>query len=281
MKITKIGKRNREYFEEMLRGLPLENGTALGIIEDDKAVGCGLVNSDEASIEISYIFIDPSYRRKGLAKAFVEEMKSLAAENDKDALVAFPNADKETEAFLSACGFVFVQDTQLYGFKTKDFYESNRMRWMLKKGAKKKSVHLDKLDPRMRKRLILYCRKYSFDKVLLDKQMYDRNISFVSIDGEDITAVLLAKRNGAGEAYITMLANFRRTYSGIVSVLANFTAVLYKEGKVEDVYFLDRSGIAVKLLKKILPSKSRIAKKGACSTAILSVNRAQIPSEVK
>ncbi len=269
MKITRIGKNNQQYFEKMLKGLPLGSGTALGIIEDGMAVGCALVNSNPVSIEVSYIFIDPGYRRKGLGKAFVEEMRSLALSSKKEALISYTASDKETLAFLEACGFKCEQDTVLYSFKAKDFFESPRMLWILKRGVKRKSIHLNALDSQLKNRLIKHCRRYSFDEILLDKIMYDEDISYVCIENNDISAVILAKRYGQDEVYIMLLANFRKTLSGIMSVMASFTAGLYKSENYGNIRFLDRSGKARILVKKLLPSGSKIQKEGSCNTAVL------------
>ena len=281
MKITRIGKNNRVHFEKMLEGLPLNAGTVLGIIEDERAVGYALVNSDDASIEISQIFIEPAYRRKGLARSFVEEMKSLALDTDKDALTAYVPPDKDSEAFFKACGFLLMDDTRRYSFKAMDFYKSGRMDDMLDKCSERECVHPDELSPRMRKRLLEYCVKYSFDPVLLDKEMYDDDISFVCVDGDDISALLLSKRSGNKEAYITLIANFRRTYTGIISVLAGFAAFLYKDGRIKDICFMDVNGEALKLLKKFLPPESRVADMDSLSMAVMTVREASIPVEVQ
>ena len=273
MKITRIGIHNQNYFEDMLKGLPLDSRTVLGIIEDDTAVGCAMVNSNSSSIEVSYIFIDPAYRRKGLGKAFVDEMRSVALSSNKEALVAYTASDDETVAFLKACGFTCDQNTDLYSFKAKDFFESPRMMWILKRGVKRKSFHISRLDGQLKNRLIKHCRRYSFDDILLDKVMYDEDLSYVCVEDNDISAVILAKRYGKGEVYITLLANFRKTLSGIMSVMASFTAGLYKSEDYSDIFFLDRSGKAHMLVKKLLPPKSRIPQKGSCNTAVLILEK--------
>ena len=281
MKITRIGNSNRQYFEEMLRGLPLDSGTVLGIMEDGMAVGCALVNSSPMSIEVSYIFIYPGFRRRGLGKAFVEEMRSLAVEKKKEALISYTASDKETLAFLEACGFKCEQNTELYSFKAQDFFESPRMLWILKRGVKRKSLHVKDLDNQLKNRLVRHCRRYSFDDILLDKVMYDEDISYVCVENNDISAVILAKRYGQKEVYITLLANFRKTLSGIMSVMAAFTAGLYKSEDYSDICFLDRSGDARLLVKKLLPPKSRITKKGSCNTAVLKTEQGVLKKNFK
>ena len=91
MELTSISKENLEYFMPFTGGPLAPDESALGLIDEDAAIGALVLSEKEAVCTIESIFVAPEYRRKGggtllldAVKVCGEDMESLQKEDLKE-----------------------------------------------------------------------------------------------------------------------------------------------------------------------------------------------------
>ena len=119
MEIDLLTPLELEKFEHLfppylLSELPADE-ILLGCVNEDPldAAGILMAHPAEAELFVDWIYVDPSYRRKGAGKAMLNVLLDTAAESDAvDAVtLVFSEEQEDLDSFLAACGFaVFMRE---------------------------------------------------------------------------------------------------------------------------------------------------------------------------
>ena len=152
MTLTAIGEENYRAFSSLLLGADLlKDKMYIGAIEDEKAVGAGVFSSDGNTLVIDSIFVASGYRRRGIAKAMMNEMVSAAGKAGADGLWVSYVDEETATAFLKAYGLCVSEDFPFYRVPLQYMTEQGQAMSMFEKvkekpGDKKRALTFDKLS---------------------------------------------------------------------------------------------------------------------------------------
>ena len=272
MEITRIGKTNKEYFKNMLPASYNQSQVALGIIEDDTAVGCGIFSLKAGAAELEYIFIEPEYRRKGLAKIFFKDAAETLKENGIFTIIAFIHNDKVLYSYLKSCGFICKPALSEYSFMIWDVVNSKQVKRLFETRNKVNVCPLNKIDKVKKTLLVKYSKNKGADESLFDPEQYDEKLSYAAFVNGEPVCLLLAKQTGKHDVYISFLVSFKKNHKCLLSVIAYFfRAALFSTGKNGKVYFLDGGTRAVPLVDHLLKGKKKTKDCGCGYFAVLDM----------
>ncbi|MCR4654904.1 MAG: GNAT family N-acetyltransferase [Lachnospiraceae bacterium] len=128
MQLTRITKENERNF------LPLFPVSAL--IASDKLIRLGILNDEgeiagalsawiyDGFIDILSLYILPSFRRQGYARALVDTLADIAKRNGYEALTGEFLRDTTSAVFSGACGFELFEDRTQYYFTLGEYLRS-------------------------------------------------------------------------------------------------------------------------------------------------------------
>ena len=110
MEITSIGNENFEYFEPYTFGPLSPEQSALGLIEEEEAVGAVVVSENEGVCTIDSLFVDPEHQRKGggresgnLKETPFRVCKFLEPSGKKGFESSFREPEREAEGRTAEC----------------------------------------------------------------------------------------------------------------------------------------------------------------------------------
>jgi N-acetylglutamate synthase-like GNAT family acetyltransferase len=263
MEITIIGNNNKEYFEDMLPESYAGGKAAFGIIEDEKAVGCGIFSMINGAAELEYVFVEPEYRRKGLGKRFIAEIAGTVKESGTDLMISFIHGNEELRAFLESCGFICRPAIEEYSFGIAEMLKQKSVRRILKKSEKTEVSSFLSLSTMEIREIRDRLRKTGADSVLLEEGQYDRKLSFATFTKRRPVCVLLAKKVKADEVYLSVFVNYEEDYHYMLTVLSYFLrAALINTGENGKVVFLDGGTRALPLINYLLPAGKKAGSRG-------------------
>ena len=125
MKFSGIGEQNYKAFSALLPGVGLsQDKLYIGAIEDNTAVGAGEFSSDGGLLVLDSIFVVDDYRRRGIARAMLNEITSIAKSAGAGGVWADYPDDEVLGSFLEACGFLTMEDCSFYQVSIRDILES-------------------------------------------------------------------------------------------------------------------------------------------------------------
>ena len=105
MEVTCIAKENAQFFEPYMIA-PLSPGkSALGLMEENAAIGALVVSQEEMTCRIESVAVDPGYRRKGGGTLLIRALKETASALGVRDFLIFFEEDETAHAFLTKQSF--------------------------------------------------------------------------------------------------------------------------------------------------------------------------------
>ena len=132
MEITRITPNNAEAFEDLIPQelAERENLLRFGAVSDDKEAIAAMILevTDEESVDILWLYTEPSYREQGAATELLETIFPFLKEMGITSVQAsFTEDDDDIELFLSDRGFLIAVDNDTYSVPVNDIIYSARM----------------------------------------------------------------------------------------------------------------------------------------------------------
>lgn len=124
--LTGIGSENVAYFKHLMdTESAIDDQVAVGAVWDNATVGMALFSTEDSTLFLDYIYVDPAYRKKGVASDILKGMqKEVAPMGCHRMEVYYESSSDELDAFFNAMGFATVVDEKTYKIPASDFLAS-------------------------------------------------------------------------------------------------------------------------------------------------------------
>lgn len=188
--LTGIGSENVAYFKHLMdTESAIDDQVAVGAVWDNATVGMALFSTEDSTLFLDYIYVDPAYRKKGVASDILKGMqKEVAPMGCHRMEVYYESSSDELDAFFNAMGFATVVDEKTYKIPASDFLASDFFQKIKDKKASNSVVSMDKLNDRQKKLLYNELVRTGFDVEALSEGRYDPTRSFVVYDKDGVEA---------------------------------------------------------------------------------------------
>ncbi len=171
----------------------------IGAYIGEEPAGTVLLSRDEGALNIEWIFVEPSFRRKGVGRSLLDFSLKTIEFKDERALpfvAAFPVSMDGGEAFFSQTGFEIFHRSALISIPISAFYPPAPFERKTSVRGKYEGVCMEQVAISILKE----------KDAELDFPDCDRDISFVCVDsaGKE-QALLFAKHVGKNKTFISYL----------------------------------------------------------------------------
>lgn len=211
MQITKIGKKNEQYFKNMLfqTETESENMVVLGAIENDAACGTAAFELNGSTVELINLYVARAYRRKGVATSlfhtFLELVKGIGVES---IMVSFMEGDNGLQSFFEKEGFFITEGSPMFVFPAEEAIKAPRLRKYLMRSIPGKCISLDKLLEYQSRELKCFLNQGGFPPQEVSDSMLTKEMSAVVLDGYNrIDACMLCADTGDQICINILLSN--------------------------------------------------------------------------
>jgi N-acetylglutamate synthase-like GNAT family acetyltransferase len=269
MEITSIEKENFEYFEPYTGGPLTPEQSALGLIEDDTAIGALVVSEDDGVCTIDSLFVDPGYQRKGGGTMLLNALKECSEELEIRDFLVYYSEDEAITAFLTKQGFTCIQGDEVMTISVNKILSSNNFQKVRGKEPEEGIRCIKDLARKDLNGLKGVVQEAGFPEKLLANEDLDAELSFAAFDGEKPEGILLA--NKVGENIFVSLLLVEENNQGILrKLLAAFSNALSHHAKKESLLqFVNRNEKLRSTLEKMIGQQFDVT--GQTWTGILSI----------
>ncbi len=234
MYITSIAPNNEKAFAPFFEGkLPKENHVCLGIIEDDRPVGLGIVSVEESFCRLEYLMISEDYCRRGLGSQFIDELSDkLKNMGENRILCCYPGTEETLTRFLKKNSFTVAPADPVYSLSVNDVYYAAKSR--LKEASFENIREVSSLSRDEMSKLYRFIREYRFDPGLLSEDSCDADLSFVYFHKEQPVSVILVKRV-LSDFQVSLFVSSNTLFTIPVKILLAMMQKLVKEAGRQSV----------------------------------------------
>jgi len=215
IRLTGIGPANIECFRPLFLSDPNPGEIAVGAIFNGFPAGVGFYDLREGGLVLTYIFVHPDYRRRGIGTSILSAMCEACAEAGLGSVYACFFDIPDLEKLLAGNGFMMTQGDKVLSVSldTETAERIGRFSHLAEGIKSRRIIRLDEPEPYLRQKLYMLAQSmeaagYS-SEILLGGQ-YNPKLSFAVTDESEangkITAVLLAdEEEHDGTAIIKMV----------------------------------------------------------------------------
>ena len=277
MQLTRIGSENIDAFSHLFLGVNApDQEICIGAIEDDEAAGVACYNTISDALMLDYIYVDPEFRRRGIATALLEDFLKEIKELEPIAVhMNFPEKEESLYRFILDRKFMIFRDGTSYRTPVKNVLGSKSFQKLIAKPAKNKVVRLNELT-RLEIDLIRDAMdKEGFEANLLDDPTLSDALSLVTLDQktEKPTACVFCRQTQS-EVCIVLLVNFSKDPLQLVDLIGALKDAAEKEDLMEkDLIFVTMDDDMERLPKALISSEDMIVSEGRVISAIRMLNR--------
>ena len=194
MEITSIGNENFEYFEPYTFGPLSPEQSALGLIEEEEAVGAVVVSENEGVCTIDSLFVDPEHQRKGGGTLLMNALKDCGEETGMRDFLIFYNEDEAVTAFLRKTGFTCMPKGAVMELPVDRILSSDTFQKLRGKELDKGIRLVKDLSKQEIGSLQDMIGENGFMTDLLTRQDLVPELSYTAFEGETPEGILIANR---------------------------------------------------------------------------------------
>lgn len=234
MEITTIGNGNASYFEYYTGGPVGKGQTALGIIEEDYAVGAAVYSAHDGVIFIEHLLIDEDYRRRGLGAVLVDAAVECAENIGSDRIMTFYEEDDAVTQFLRKIGFVCMPGDRMHGIPVKEIFASENFKKIKDQKPDPDVVPLSKVKKADLQKIRELLMAVDFAEELVDDEAYEPELSYAVFENETgaVCGALLA-RHMDDDVNVTALVVSEERHMLLRKLLSAFAVALFHQTKKE------------------------------------------------
>ncbi len=222
----------------------------IGAYMGEEPAGTVLLSRDEGALNIEWIFVEPSFRRKGIGRSLLEfSSKTVEFKDERELpfVATFPVSMDGGEAFFSQAGFEIFHRSAFISIPISAFYPPAPF--------EKKTLVRGKFERKCMDQIPISLLKEKDEQQELPD--FDRDISFVCLDDANrVQAALYAKHVGKDKTFISYIESFAEDQVSMVVLLRMLYDKL-RELEVDDdheISFLAENDSIVPFVKLLVIS---------------------------
>ncbi len=274
MELTGIGEKNEKAFAHLCPGSKTgDHDFAVGAIEDGRAVGVALFDCMGEALMLNYIYVLPSFRRRGIATAMVEGFLDETASGPLAALhINYPEKSEELHGFALSLGFKLYRDGEAYRVPAEKLLSSAALDRMLKGKHTGEAVSISELTAEDIDHIKSELGKEDLDESIIDDPALSQELSFVvKSPGSGEPAALILCEKGEGVIALQYLINFTDNVKLTVDALrALRDAVIALGLKDHELIFVTMTDSIRRLVDALIKDKDSIICEGSVISGILA-----------
>lgn len=260
MEITSIGNENFEYFEPYTFGPLSPEQSALGLIEEEEAVGAVVVSENEGVCTIDSLFVDPEHQRKGGGTLLMNALKDCGEETGMRDFLIFYNEDEAVTGFLRKQDFTCMPKGYVMEITVDQILSSETFKKLRGKEPEEGVRLFRELSHQEMYGLKEMLQKEGFPEDLLTRQDLEPELSFALFDHEKPEGVLLANKIEEGVFVSLLLAEDNNNQSLLRKLLSPFANALSHHAKKGSVLqFVNRNEKLKETLEKMIGEKFTVS----------------------
>ncbi len=272
MQITRIGKSNAESFSMYLDNLPTSPySCALGLIEDDRAIGAGVFRGEGNYCVIEHLLVDEEYRRKGAANYLLQDVERVMKKHQLDSIISwYADTDGSLTELFRSRGYIVGEGDPVYSFRIGDAIDAASSKLPVYNSLKSNVLPIKKLKYAQIRAVIDGAANLGFDESLFDEGSYDKDISLVYMDKEKPVGALLVKRMDS-DYNISLFYSSLGISNGGIALLLSFFALIEDEVRLRSkAYFVLTNDELAQKIGRLLRGKADFKKEYINKSAMLN-----------
>ncbi len=275
MELTGIGEKNEIAFAHLCLGRKAgDHDFAVGAIEDGRAAGVALFDCMGEALMLNYIYVLPSFRRRGIATKMVGGFLEEIASSPIAALhINYPEKSEELHGFALSLGFKLYRDGEAYRVPAGSLLSSAALEKMLKGKSAGKVVSIAELTEKDLEYIRNALDKEDLDETIIDDPALSPELSFVVKNPKDgMPAALILCEQGEGLITLQYLINFTDNVKLTVDALrALRDAARVKGLEDHELVFVTMSDNMRRLVDNLIKDKESIICEGSVISGIITL----------
>ncbi len=252
MEITSIGKENLEEFKLFTGGTPALDECALGLIEEDEAVGALVLSEEDGVCTIESIFVVPEHRRKGGGTLLLNALKECGSEAGIKDFLIYYGEDEILTVFLRKQGFTCMKKAEVMEISVNMILSSETFQKLRGKEPEEGIRFLKDLSKQETKALQDMITEGGFQRDLLEGPDLVPELSYAAFEGEKPEGVLIANRVDE-DIFVSLLLVDDNKQSILRKLLSAFSNSLIHQAKKGSVLkFINRNEKLKATLEKMI-----------------------------
>lgn len=275
MVFTGIGPKNREAFGAVLPSdITLEDRLAVGVINDFKAAAAAVFYDLGDAVMLEYLFVDPKFRRQGIARELLERIREEFKGMGAAALHAgYMERSEDLGLFFKSMGFSTLKDGEAMRIPLKAFLSSKAIQGIMKGRERSRVESVVKLTSGEKKLLSQKLAEEELDEGVLNDAQLDPGLSLAALNGESGApeACMLCEQKDS-EVVLLLLANFTHDPANLMDLFRAFQKEITARGLEEsELLLVAMNETMTKLLERLCEEKTALKSEGAMISAILEI----------
>ena len=259
MEITSIGNENFEYFEPYTFGPLSPEQSALGLIEEEEAVGAVVVSENEGVCTIDSLFVDPEHQRKGGGTLLMNALKDCGEETGMRDFLIFYNEDEAVTAFLRKTGFTCMPKGAVMELPVDRILSSDTFQKLRGKELDKGIRLVKDLSKQEIGSLQDMIGENGFMTDLLTRQDLVPELSYTAFEGETPEGILIANREEE-DIFVSLLLVQEENQGILRKLLSAFANSLSHQAKKgSNLRFVNRNEKLKETLEKMIGEKFTVS----------------------
>ena len=253
MQIVEIGHTNREKFQKLFDEGQWEDAEDIflfGAVWEDTPCGVVICRQEMMRVEILWLYVDSSFRRKGIAAELLKEVENKT----KGTMVAcIYEAEDGVKAFLESQGFFVSESSVLYKFSFADARKKKMLHKYLFRFFQYKVKRLSELTEEEQAQLLEFWNGFDITGAEFETGEYSLTLSSCVLDTKQkICACMLCTETQENVFIHNMAAK-----AGTPTVYLLLFRHLYEELEIHRshntiIHFLATNLNVIKLARKLL-----------------------------
>lgn len=270
MKITLIGEQNRQAFERYIQGTLSLRSAALGLVEDEQAIGVGVFRIEDDICIIEHLLIDEEYRRRGAATFLLTDVFEVMKKKGIATVMCwYVDSDGGIDRLLSSLGFVIAPQDGIYSFDTTAALDVFKEKVERVEKKSQNVIPMEDLSRQQKYRISRMLDATEYDAALFEDGAYDATISYVYMRNDDPEVFFLAKPQDE-DYVITFFYSITQMTTPAIKVMLHFVAGIRDRVVAGSrVHFVSGNDKLVGQMNKMFFEKADFKREDTTKSAVL------------